>query len=173
MNSQSKAQVDSELPKRRRPAARSRSLVAGVLVALASLLPSCLSVSEPEGFRPHPSASRSEVKAVAADESLFWYREFRDAERGALEFWKEAVVRDLVDGRGYALIDERGVRIDEDPAVELHFEVTVGGVARAYLLVIGVAQGSFANTIRVGEYVAEKGLFDRHVDAVRAALGVR
>lgn len=150
-----------------RRATRAVAAVFGLLC-----LGGCAAVDAPEAFRPHASAM-GEVKAVAADESLFWYREFRDDEDGALDFWVEAVRRDLVDGRGYTPIADREVTIDGDPGVEMHYEVTVGGVARGYLLCVAVRPGLLSSTIRVGEYVADKGRFDEHLGAVRAALGVR
>ncbi len=140
----------------------------GGIAGLATTMIGCAAPS-PDGFAVI-ERSGPEVKAVAPDESLFWSREFANAEGGDLEFWVEAVRHEFVADRGYVLIAERRVARGGSPAHEMTFEATVQGKPRRYLFVLDVPSSWFGSVIRVAEYAAEKSRFDDHVDAVRRAL---
>lgn len=146
---------------------RRREVRIGGLVALAAVI-GCATPS-PDGFAVIDRSGR-EVKAVAPDESLFWTREFENAEGGSLDFWVEAARHEFVEDRGYVLIDERRVMRGDSPAQEMTFEATVQGKPRRYLFVLDVPSRWFGSVIRVAEYAAEKDRFDDHVDQVRRAL---
>ena len=132
----------------------------------------CVSVKPPDGFL-RVRQDTAQMKAVSDDESLFWYREFRDSERAGFDFWASALRHDFIDQRGYTLLEERELQAFGEPGLEMLFEVTVDGVARRYLLCMSVDEGIFADEIRVAEYVADKARFDRHLESVRRVLDGR
>ncbi len=147
-----------------------RFLQALLLLALAGAAAACTTPPAPADFLV-VDGGRGEVKAIAPDDSLFWVRQFRDGMRGDFAFWAEALEKEFVESRGYTLLEKRQVKWNGAPGVELLFEVSAAGKARRYLATMAVAPGSFAHTIRMAEYVADKERFDQHLAAVRAALG--
>ncbi|MBI4881073.1 MAG: hypothetical protein HY812_15660 [Planctomycetes bacterium] len=147
-----------------------RALHVLLLLALAAAAAACAAPPAPADFLVVDSG-RGEVKAIAPDDSLFWVRQFKDGMRGDFAFWAEALEKEFVENRGYTLLEKRPVKWNGAPGVELLFEVSAAGRARRYLATMAVAPGSFASTIRVAEYVADKERFGEHLGAVRAALG--
>lgn len=153
-------------------ASQRMGFVRASVVGLFAWAAGCATVPLPVGFVEH-DAPVGEKKAVAADESLFWFRAFSDPARGSLGFWREALQRELVEDRGYTLVEERETEMRGLPAVEYRFEATVGGVVRGYLLCVAVEEGWWRNRILTAEYVADRDRFETHLSSVRDALGVR
>lgn len=142
--------------------------------ALAALLPllalcGCAGVGAPADFLDVDAPAR-QTKAVAADDSLFWYREFRDGDRGDLAFWSGALKTEFIDRRGYTLVGESAAELAGEPSLELTFDVTVGGIARRYLMALAVDEGWLWNGVHVAEYLATREAFDAHREAVGRAL---
>ena len=111
------------------------------------------------------------IKAITPEESKLWLRDFADGDKGGLAFWRDALKADLVDNRGYVVVGE-GAATDSagTPGHEFILESTVNGRTVRELLALFVYDGSFADTIRVVEYVADKETFEKEVAAVRASL---
>lgn len=139
-------------------------------LALCFFFSACAAPPAPEGFLVVDDGW-DRVKAIATDESMFWVRSFDDPHRGSLDFWHATLKSDLVDHRGYVVLDERDVRWEGAPAVELLCEVTAKGRARRYLVTFRVEEGALVHEIHVAELVADKETFDAHLAGARAALG--
>jgi hypothetical protein len=143
-----------------------------VLSLLASLpfLAGCMSMEVPQEFLVIESGS-SELKALSADDAKIWVKQFSDSHQGDLSFWSDALKNDLVDNRGYTLLEE-GTATDGTgtEGVEYLFEATLSGRAQRYLLFLFVHPGWMSNTICTVEYVASKEIFDEHLAKVRESV---
>ncbi len=138
----------------------------------STLLPGAVAVGPLDGFLV-VKRDAAEVKAITPDASKLWVRQFAVPKRGSLEFWSKALKSDLVDHRGYALVEERGVRDAKgNEGVELVFDVTVQGQAQRYLVAVFVPSGPFwqpTGTVRTVEFVAPTATFDKYQAVVRQA----
>ena len=107
------------------------------------------------------------VEAVAADDAQLRVRTFRDHWEGDLSYWRAALLKDLVDRRGYTLVESQE-RTDgrQRPGQELTFDVTHAGMAKRYLICVF----SLDKRLRVVELVAPRAIFDEHVEAVRTSI---
>ena len=152
--------------------------IACALVVATQALAGCATVSIdlPSDFLVlERDAEARELRAATADEARVWVRE-HDAPPGAeLPFWRKALMRDLVDARGYTVLEERDVKdATGREGVELLCEATLGGVPHRYLLAVFVLPTAFPtffdDTIRTVEYAAEKDVFETHLAAVRAGI---
>jgi hypothetical protein len=130
----------------------------------------CASVGVPSGF-VEVAAPIGERKAVAADSSLFWSRSFDVARGGDLGFWTTALEAELVEERGYALVERRAVTVGGREAVELTFESSAGGRPQRYFLTLWTEGGPLDDEVFVVEFLAAPDAFDAHVAAVREAIG--
>ncbi|MFG0316894.1 MAG: hypothetical protein ACF8XB_06450 [Planctomycetota bacterium JB042] len=140
-----------------------------ILLLAPVLLAACAVPPSPDGFLV-VDEGRHRVKSIASDDSMYWVRTFPDSLRGTLDFWRETLRNDLVDHRGYVVLEERDVEWGGAPAVEMLCEVTAEGRARRYLITFRIEEGLWRNTIHVAEFVAEKGVFEEHVESVRDVL---
>ena len=137
---------------------------------LSALLTGCLSIEAPDRFVV-TSASSSQLKAISTDDAVLWVRQFADPAEGDLEFWYEALKNDLVDNRGYTVLDEKPVEDEKlRKGREMTSEVTVQGIPHRYLMTLFVEERWGDNRIRVAEFVAPKTVFDDHVEGVRASI---
>ncbi len=111
------------------------------------------------------------LKALTPDESKIWVRDFDDDSFGSLVFWQEALTADLVKSRGYRLVSEAPV-VDGAgrPGASFVLETTLGGRVVRELMAVFIVPGTFANTIRVLEFVADKDAFDAEVEGVRNSI---
>lgn len=157
---------------------RSRTARAIATIGMTLLVSGCLSIEVPDEFVVVADGA-SEIKAMSADETMLWVREFDDRDGGDLEFWSRALEEELVGRRGYTLLEQREVTDgDGIPGREFLFEVTVNRSPHRYLITLFVEEGSHwfpaslwsPDTVRVAEYAAEKGRFDGYLDGVRAAI---
>ncbi len=131
---------------------------------------SCVTMTPPERFLVVDDGG-DYLKAITPEESKLWLRDFPDADKGGLAFWKDALKADLKDNRGYIVISEAAVKDGAGtPGHEFVLESTVNGRTVRELLALFVYAGWFDDTIRVVEYVADKETFEKEVAGVRASL---
>ncbi|MEM7168084.1 MAG: hypothetical protein AAF581_21720 [Planctomycetota bacterium] len=117
-----------------------------------------------DAFEVPPAAH---IAAVAADEAQLRVSSFRDDWDGNLDYWYQALEHDLVDRRGYTLL-QRADRQDAKglSGREMVFSVTHAGISKKYLVCVFDA----GQRIRVVELTAAAEVFDRHLEAVQAAI---
>lgn len=145
-----------------------RVLVVGL--ALSALAAGCATLELPERFLV-VERGVGEVKAITPDESKVWLRDFEEA-GGDLAFWSEALEGDLVNNRGYVLLEKKAITDGAGKAGnELLFETQAMGRPVRYLIAVFVYDSLFGTSrIRTIEYVADKDVFDVHVEDVRKAI---
>ena len=142
----------------------------GALAFVLCVGAGCVTLDLPQDFLVVERSSDS-FKAVTAKDAMVWVRTVEE-DGGGLAFWREAVVRDLIDHRGYVLLKERQVKDSQGTeGVELLFELSARGAPRRYLLTLFVEEDWLGHAkIRTIEYTAEKALFDQHLHDVREAI---
>jgi len=139
-------------------------------ITLLAALSGCLSIDAPAEFLVVREAS-DEIRLITADEAKLWVREFVDDDDGDLDFWSKALRGDLVDNRGYTLLESRQTTDDAGrPAFEMLLEATVAGRTQRYLVTLSVHERTLDHVVRVSEFVAEKERFDAYLDGVREAV---
>ena len=119
--------------------------------SLATWLPGGLSLGQLDGFLIVANDG-SELKAITPDASKLWVREFAVPQRPDLDFWSKALRSDLIDHRGYRLIEETPVRDGKwKDGLVMVFDVVAQGQAQRYLVCLyaldapsGVAAARFA-----------------------------
>lgn len=110
------------------------------------------------------------LDALSSDDARVRVRDFT-APGGDLAFWKDALRRNLVEGRGYALLEEGPVTARGVPGHAMTLEVTVAGRVVRYRVALFVrAVKKDESTVRVVEYVADKTGFDAHLEDVNSAI---
>ena len=140
-------------------------------VIAAALGAGCITMQVPERFLVVEQGS-SVLRALTPEESKIWVRDFHDDTKASLAFWKDAVKADLIQNRGYTLVEEGAVKDgDGHDGIAMMLEATLGGRPVRELLGVFVIPGFFSNTVRVAEFVADKEAFDREVAGVRTSLG--
>ena len=90
------------------------------VVLLAVVLAGC-AIDPPQGFVALPVGGELQLLAVAPSGSRMRVREVANAEGGSLSFWGAAIQRELVQGRGYALLESV-------PVTTASGEMRAGGV---------------------------------------------
>lgn len=145
-----------------------RALIPFLLALLA--LQGCAKLTPPAGFLEVES-SRRELKAVAADESLYWTRTFDVPKDSDLAFWSEALENELVAERGHVVLDKKKTTVGGIDAIELTIEGTFGGEAKRYWMVFFLEAGRRPKVVTI-EYIADKAAFEKHLAAVRTAAGI-
>jgi hypothetical protein len=153
-----------------RASIRSRAApLVGSLLALG-LLSGCIGLEAPKDFLVLKDGT-SEYKAVSPDDARIWVREFSDGYGGDLAFWSEVLKNELVENRGYTLLEEGTTKDAGGTEGKLStFELTAGGAPQRYLLAVFVHEGWLSNTVVAAEFAAEKAVFDKRVAAVKGAL---
>ena len=110
------------------------------------------------------------LDAMSSDDARVRVRDFT-APGGDQEFWVDALRRNLVDGRGYVLLEEGKVVASGVGGHAMTLEVSVGGrVVRYRVAVFVKVQKKDESAIRVVEYVADKANFERHLPDVNGAI---
>lgn len=145
-----------------------RALIPSLLALF--VLQGCAKLTPPTGFLEVES-SRRELKAVAADESLYWTRTFDVPKGSDLAFWSEALENELVAERGHVVLDKKKTTVGGAEAIELTIEGSFGGEAKRYWMLFFLEPGG-QSKVRTVEYIADKVAFDKHLAAVRVAAGV-
>jgi hypothetical protein len=144
-----------------------RIAVLALLVATAGCR---MAIEAPEEFLQMSSNAR-ELRLTTAGEARLWVREFTDPDRGDLDFWAKALQNDLVERRGYRLV-ETGTLTDArgSEGIATRYETTLGGETCGYLTAIWVDAGGGEHTIRTAEFVAPLDEFEARLESVRTAL---
>jgi|GEM_PF-427553 len=151
----------------------------GPILALLATLGGCsspLRMTPPEGFLILEE-SRTEIKAASSDSILLWARSFDDPYAGDLDFWSSALYNELVEQRGYTLISEQPLHVEQgadhgqvSAGREMLFQVTTHGAVYSYLVSLFVAAEADSGEICVVELVGQGEGFDRTLDDVRRAI---
>lgn len=128
-----------------------------------------LTLDTPDGFLV-VNESRSEIRATSSDGALLWARTFDDPHGGDQAFWADALYNDLVDNRGYTMLEknpaEAGAGAHSVDGEEMLFETFTHGALHRYLIWLFVR----ANTICVVEFVGRPEPFADRIDAVRESV---
>ena len=114
-----------------------------------------------------------QLKATSADNAIFWVRRFDSQQQDSnLDFWAEALINNLVKGRGYTLVDSSELQTRSGrKGRAMVLEATVGGETQRELFAIFTKERLWGGpSIYVAEYVAPKALFDQYLDNVREAI---
>jgi len=151
------------------------SLSFAVVIGLAGLLVlsaagcAAVSIDTPDGFLV-VNETRTDIRATSSDGALLWVRTFDDPHGGDQAFWADALYNDLVDNRGYTMVEknraEAGSGARSVDGVEMLFETFTHGALHKYLIWLFVR----ANTICVVEFVGRPEPFSENVDAVRECV---
>lgn len=76
-------------------------------------------------------------RAVSAEGSAITLRSESNPENGDLPFWEKAIKNQLVDIRGYALVDRRDInRSGQTTGVEMTFDYNKDGIDYTYLVML-------------------------------------
>jgi len=138
-------------------------------LVLIAALTGCVSIPLPGDFLTLVNEP-GDFRAVTPDEAKVWVRHFTAHKGGDLAFWREALKRDLVENRGYLLVEEGEAKDRAGHAAQkMLFETQAGGRPHRYLLVVSAWPGWFGTEIRVVELVADKTVFDQYRKEVEAA----
>lgn len=130
----------------------------------------CVSLAVPERFLV-VERGPGLLRALTPEESKIWVRDFDDDTKASLSFWKDALKADLVDNRGYTLIEEGAAKDgDGHDGLTMTLEAMLSGRPVRELLTVFVLPGTFGNTVRVVEYVADKDAFAKEVEGVKQSL---
>jgi hypothetical protein len=140
---------------------------------LVSLFSGGISSGPLDGFLIVAS-DRGELKAITPDASKLWGREFAVPQRANLDFWYKALRGDLIDHRGYRVIQERPVKDGKgNEGMELICDVMSQGQAHRYLVVVYAVDGPFwqrGSSVRTIEFVAPTATFEKCAAVVRQAF---
>ncbi len=99
--------------------------------------------SIPEGYVSVPTRGDEVASAVAPTGNRMVVKRHPNPPEGTLEFWRDAVRNELVDGRGYEVVESRGVAgTGGAPAWEMLFRVIRQEGPYLYLVTVRVAGGS-------------------------------
>jgi hypothetical protein len=138
----------------------------------STILPGGLCVGPLDGFLI-VKRDRSELKAITPDASKLWVREFAVPKPAKLDFWSNALRSDLVDHRGYLLVQEKRVRDGKgNEGVEMVCDVAVQGQPHRYLVTVYALDGPFwhpGSIIRTVEFAAPVATFEKCAAVVRAS----
>jgi hypothetical protein len=120
------------------------------------------------------SADRSELKAITPDASKLWVREFAVLQPANLDFWSKALRTDLIDHRGYRLLEEKHVQDGKgNEGLEMVCDVRVQGQDHRYLVIVYAVEGTFwrrGSYVRTIEFVAPTATFEKCAAVVRQAF---
>ncbi len=144
-----------------------------ILIAALALAGGCGTMDLPDNFVAVEDRDLGpyEVRGVSADGMVIAARREDNAENGTLEFWAEAIKRELT-GRGYTLTGSDAVESDGGtPGTLMTFTAQRGGRPYTYLAAVFVTKGTFSD----GEVlIAEAGglteAMDPRRDDIRTAL---
>ena len=143
------------------------------LIAALALAGGCATMDLPDNFVAVDDSDLGpyEIRGVSADGMVIAARREDNAENGTLEFWTEAVKRELT-GRGYALAKSDPVESDSGTAGTLMtFTATRGGRPYTYLTAVFVTRGLIGDgEVLVAEAGGETAAFEPRQDDIRTAL---
>lgn len=143
-----------------------------VLLALAMLLGACRvsEVRTPNGFVALDEDDIQwrdyEWKAVSPDGAVVVVRERDNNEEGSLDFWAEALEREIIERQGYKLIDKGPVQGRNVKGTQLNFEALYGGQPYFYSVAVFTDEDSIVTV----ETAASAEVWERHKDALQKAV---
>lgn len=140
------------------------------LAALGLLLGGCsLAMDLPPEFLRVSEAPG--LCAATPQDATLQVRNFAESDAGTLDFWFAALRHNLVDARGYEVLQETAVSDAVGrPGKLLRCMTTHAGERVGYLVAVFVIDGWWSDTIRVVEFSAKEAEFQARVDAVQAAI---
>ena len=145
-----------------------------MMAVLAAALAGCSAVhlDLPDTFVPLDESLR-EFKAMTADGSILWiHRTGLPEGGGSLAFWVEALRDDFESNRGYTLVEQRPAATGAGTTgTELVYTAQVDGLAYSYSIALFVTGSASDPVLYTARFTAETDAFDKHIDAVRAAVG--
>ena len=97
-------------------------IVPALPAALA--LTGCVRHTVPDGYVSVKSHGDTILTAVAPSGNRLVVRHHENPPEGTLEFWREAVQRELTVGRGYELLESQAVTGPRGPAWEMRFRLS-------------------------------------------------
>lgn len=96
----------------------------------------------PEGYVTLPTRGNEVLAVVAPTGNRMVVKRHTNPPEGTLEFWRDAIRNELVDGRGYELTESQGVAGSSGaPAWEMLCSVTRPEGAYLYLVTIRIDRG--------------------------------
>ncbi len=123
--------------------------------------------SIPEGYVSVPTRGDEILSAVAPTGNRMVVKRHINPPEGTLEFWRDAVRNELVDGRGYEVVESQGVvGASGAPAWEMLFRVTRQEGAYLYLVTVRVAGSS----VIVAEAGGQEAAIRPDLDGLRQAM---
>jgi hypothetical protein len=127
-------------------------------------------IPTPENFAKRAS-TRTSFSALTAEEEKLLVRHFTVLEKQSIGFWTEAVRNNLVQERGYTLVEEGEFKTDGGVAGHRFlFEVSMGDVPYRYLLVVFATRSWLRQHIYTAECLCQKKNYEKHAPAVEKAL---
>jgi hypothetical protein len=121
----------------------------------------------PEGYVSVPTRGDEVLSAVAPTGNRMVVKRHTNPPEGTLEFWRDAVRNELVDGRGYEVVESQGVAGAKGaPAWEMLFKVTRQEGAYLYLVTIRVDGSS----VIVAEAGGQEASIQPDLDTLRQAM---
>jgi hypothetical protein len=143
-----------------------------VVVALAALLLGACRTTKPDtglpsGYVTVPSERGTIRSAVAPTGNRIVVRRHRNPPEGTLEFWRDAVKAELIDGKGYELLESKGVAGSGGRAAwEFLFGVSRTEGDYLYLVLVRVA----GSDVHVTEAGGRAEPMREDLEALRGAL---
>jgi hypothetical protein len=112
------------------------------------------------------------LRAVTADDARLRVRTLGDPTEGSIEFWSETLRNDLVQQRGYELVNSGEVQDGAGQSGRwLEFATNVRGERIGLLVAIWVRQSLLGGpSLQVVEFAAREPAFGSRVAAVRQSL---
>ena len=120
-----------------------RALVLAIAVLTIAACTSTPRTGVPEGYVTLPTRGNEVLSVVAPTGNRMVVKRHTNPPEGTLEFWRDAIQNELVDGRGYELTESQGVAGSGGaPAWELLFSVPRPEGAYLYLVTIRIDRGA-------------------------------
>ncbi len=105
-------------------------------------------------------------KAVSPDGAVVILREVENEQEGAIDFWSEALERDIIANQGYKHIETTDVEAANLSGKLMRFEALYGGLPYRYNVAIFVTD----DWIITVETAASEEVYERHQEALENAI---
>jgi len=154
------------------PARISLPVIVACLCGLLLLTGGCATfhMPTPENFIKGKS-SRANFRALTSEEDRLFVQHFAVLEKQNIKFWASAVRNNLVEQRGYTLVEEGEFKTDRGlVGHRFLFEISMGEVPYRYLLVVFASRSWLRQHIYTAEFLCEKKNFEKSAPAVEKAL---
>lgn len=141
-----------------------------ILIPGLLALGACQSFPTPPGYLPLEATGEVVHQAVAPNGNRIEVREHDNREEGTAEYWAEAIQRELVEGRGYRLVEERPLPRGQEMLFATEHQL------REYLYLVAIFPREtgwiipLGDCIRVVEAGGEKAALEADLPALREML---